>query len=141
VLYRFAIELDDWENFSPLEQRRVQWNVIRALVGANADWLRGHPDAPLLYEAGVRFIPEDQPFVLNRWQSIPTVLAAGGSHCVGLCAWRVAELRERYGENARPAILEFEEDREEVGLLQEWHFVVKRADGSYEDPSKCLGMP
>lgn len=142
MLYRFALELDDWENFSPEEQRRIQWNAVRALVGANADWLRAHPAAPLLYDSGVRFIAEAcQPFCLNRWQSIPTVLAQGGTHCVGLSAWRTAELRERFGEDARPAILRFEEDRPNVGLLEEWHFIVRRANGTFEDPAKCLGMP
>lgn len=139
--YRFTLDLGEWETYCPLEQKKIQWNTARALVQANAFWLAARPSTPLLYDAGVRYIAEDRPWELNLWSSIPEVIAQGGSHCVGLTAWRVAELRTRFHEDARPAILEFREMQEGVGELQEFHFIVKRADGSLEDPSRLLGMP
>ena len=139
MLYRFALEFDNWETFTLVEQKRIQWDAIRALVGANCDYIR-RISVPLLYDSGCRFIAENQPFVLNCWHNIPRVLELGGSHCVGLTAWRVAELRMKFHEDALPFILDFEEQVAGVSL-QEFHFVVKRANGQIEDPSRLLGMP
>ena len=51
------------------------------------------------------------------------------------------QLRVRFKEDARPAVLMFEEQIPRVGLLQEFHFVVKRGNSQIEDPSRLLGMP
>lgn len=142
MLFRFAFELEDWDQLSQVEQQQVLWDAIRALCHFNIAWLSPRwQRVPLLYEAGVRFIAEDQPYVLNLWQSIPRVAELGGGHCVGLTAWRVAELRVRYHEHARPAVKVFHENVPGVGILQEFHFFVLRESGATEDPSRVLGMP
>ena len=91
MLFRFCFELGEWEELDPLEQKRTLWEAIRSLTHANVAWLIPRwRNVPLLYEAGVEFIAEEQRFVLNLWQNIPRVAELGGGHCVGLTAWRVA---------------------------------------------------
>jgi hypothetical protein len=140
VLFRFAVELGDWEALPLDVQRAILWDVVAGIIRDNFERMAREP-VPPLYESGVRFIPEAQPFVENCWHNCSRVLELGGSHCVGLTAWRVAELRMQ-GEDAKPAILDFEEEVPGTGeTLLEYHFVVLREDGTLECPSTELGMP
>lgn len=85
---------------------------------------------PMLYRSGVRYRRED-PAVREEWRTVPEVLARGVGDCEDLACWRAAELCLQ-GEPACPYIY-----RTKSGG---WHVVVRRGDGSLEDPSRVLGM-
>jgi len=111
--------------------------ALTLLVLLDRFYLSRHPGTPALYDAGVRYYRDadrrtQQVPAAELWLTIPDALAAGGADCKVLAAWRVAELLER-GEDpaARPEL-------EQHGSL--WHVVVRRGDGSREDPSARLGM-
>jgi transglutaminase-like putative cysteine protease len=83
---------------------------------------------PPIYTAGVRYIRRDPG---ERWQTPTETMRRGGGDCEDLATWRAAELRAR-GEPARVIVY-----RSAPGVL---HAVVRRGDGSIEDPSRRLGM-
>lgn len=82
-----------------------------------------------LYEAGVRYRRETPG--REDWRNVEEVRAAGVGDCEDLAAWRAAELRFQ-GEPARAVAVPSGPGK--------WHAVVRRADGSLEDPSRKLGM-
>lgn len=105
-------------------------DALEALVYRDQRQLaRGH--FPPLYQAGVRYRREPGA---NHWQTAREVLAARSGDCEDLAAWRVAELRES-GEDRKAYCMIRHGGR--PGL---WHILVRRGDGSTEDPSKILGM-
>jgi hypothetical protein len=83
---------------------------------------------PAIYESGVRYIRRDAG---ERWQTPTETMRRGGGDCEDLATWRAAELR-LHGEPARVIVY-----RSAPGVL---HAVVRRGDGSIEDPSRRLGM-
>lgn len=87
---------------------------------------------PLLYRSGVRYRRED-PRVREEWRTVPEVLRRGEGDCEDLACWRAAELVVS-GEDlaARPVLV--------PTRAGGWHVVVRRGDGSTEDPSRVLGM-
>lgn len=85
---------------------------------------------PSLYRSGVRY---SRPGRDDRWRTPREVLQRGAGHCPDLAAWRVAELRVT-GEDPR-ATLAVRRGGASLG-----HVVVRRGDGSIEDPSAVLGM-
>ena len=110
--------------------------ALEALVALDRVYLRSHPMTPDIYRAGIVYLRDvdegDQGRPLSElWYTIPDVIASGGADCKCLAAWRVAALRE-LGEHADPWVLQ-------VGPAT-WHVVVRRADGTMEDPSALLGM-
>lgn len=84
---------------------------------------------PQLYRSGVVYRRQAGP---ERFRLAPDVYARRGGDCDQLCCWRVAELRlaGETGARAIPKVIN-------PKLI---HVVVRRADGSIEDPSKRLGM-
>ncbi len=86
---------------------------------------------PALYEAGIRYQEEPQQGNLQRWPNAAQVLVRGHADCKGLAAWRAAELRME-GEPAIAYAYESGPER--------YHAVVRRGDGTTEDPSRVLGM-
>lgn len=86
---------------------------------------------PPLYSSGVRYRPERGR---NHWATPSEVMARRVGDCEDLAAWRIAELR-RSGEDPRATFVIRSSGR--PGL---WHIVVRRGDGSLEDPSAVLGM-
>jgi hypothetical protein len=143
VVYSFCFELGDFTDLAPDDQKHCLSLALWALIDFDESYLlrtaRGRA-APPLYDSGVVFEREPDG-ALNRWDSIPVILAQGHSHCVGLACWRIAELRCRHGVLARPAITEGQEVRPVVGLITEFHIIVRYPDGTHEDPSRRLGMP
>lgn len=107
--------------------------LLNALFNINRLWLRTHPEAPRLYQAGVRYRAE--PLGRENWRDVSAVLEAGIGDCEDLASWRAAELRERDGVRARPAFR-----WRQVGDTRIYHIVVKLPDGRIEDPSRKLGM-
>ncbi len=116
-------------------------DALNAMVRTNLRFIgatryQGHA-VPLLYESGVRY--REEPWNakgarVEEFADIPTVLARKWGDCDDLAPWRVAELRAM-GE---PAKIRITWKTLPSGRL--FHVVVRRADGSVEDPSRILGM-
>lgn len=82
---------------------RIMGYLLWALTEANCDWLEDpeNAGAPYLYESGVyykRVIDECQED--DDWADIPSCLHNGYADCEDFVAWRVAELRVRWGVEA-----------------------------------------
>ena len=103
-------------------------------------YLRAHPETPMLYDAGVRYIPEARG--KEVWRAVPGVIANGGSVCHSLACWRAAELRVR-GYDARPVWSE--QILSDNTALYHVQVYAPGAPGTDEngidDPSARLGMP
>jgi hypothetical protein len=111
--------------------------LLNCLIEINLLWFEQGGTCPALYRAGaegrVRYkseVPGDE-----HWRAIPHVLRLGFADCKSLAAWRVAELRASIREDAKAWYTSRETP---TGKL--WHIIVHREDGSYEDPSRILGM-
>lgn len=112
--------------------------LLDLLLELDLDYLREHPDTPLLYQSGVRYLYE-VPDRAEQWLSVPWLRLNARrpdvlADCKGLSCWRAAELRLR-GEDARPTC----HSRRIAGRVVV-HVRVVRGDGSLEDPSAALGM-
>lgn len=125
----------------PRLDERSLGHYLQLVLALNVDYLREVPQTPDLYASGVRYVPE--PPGVERWLSIPWLRLQGHSVCHSLCAYRVAELRVKYGEPARFAWHEEPPLPDGTAL---WHVRVLRAravkpgDSQLEDPSLILGM-
>ena len=108
--------------------------LLDCLVQINLIWRRTNPRASRLYDSGVVYRRE--PRGQERWLSVPKVLARGFGDCEDLACWLVSDLIFFGGDpGARPFHRSKQTDR---GML--YHILVKRSDGTLEDPSKKLGM-
>jgi hypothetical protein len=89
----------------------------------------GGPALPKLYESGVVYKNEPR----DVWRHAEDVNREGWGDCEDLSAWRAAELR-----------VSGEDPDASVGVYKSgpsrYHAVVKRGDGTVEDPSRALGM-
>ncbi len=108
-------------------------HLLEALTAVNVAWLREHTNAPALYESGVRY--EEEPPGRDDWQDIPETLSLRVGDCEDLACWRLAELRVRSFEDARPFV-----KRAVYGPRTVYHVAVRRSDSRIEDPSRVLGM-
>ena len=121
---------------------------------ADQVFLKLHPDVPPLYQAGVHYDNEPSDFLchidgkterVEDFASVPTILKRGWGDCDDLAPWRCAELRNS-GEKASIRI-QWKTYAQRMSLMalgrpfKLYHIVVRRQDGSVEDPSKILGMP
>jgi hypothetical protein len=116
------------------ESEKVLCLLLETLVKIDEMYLRMHPEAPPIYQAGVRY--QTEPLGQEDWCDIPTVMKQGWGDCEDLAAWRCAELRVRYGIPAR-ATFTWRVLPNKVTL---YHILVKHPDGRIEDPSRKLGM-
>jgi len=114
---------------------RVVRAIAETLILANRSFLKAYPSTPPLYESGVVYLEE--PPGVETAVDIPTILYQGGSDCLNLCAWRVAELRQS-GEDKRANIKVIWKHLPNGSRL--FHVQVRRGNGKTEDPSKLLGM-
>lgn len=80
-----------------------------------------------LYETGVRY---REPGKL-RWHTLADVYDLGWGDCKDLVAIRCAELRYFESEPAVPHVYP-------TSRRGRWHAVVRRADGTIEDPSRIM---
>lgn len=134
----------DFDLFEP-RCGSVKWSEVLiekfldALVFANEAYLFCNPSTPSIYDFArankVRYIRE--PPDKEIFMTIPAIVRNGGADCEDLAGWRVAELRFR-GEAATTHVQKFV-PRSGRGPLV-YHILVRRGDGSLEDPSKLLGM-
>lgn len=132
-MYRPCFEFKGFGAMPVDAQANVLAAMLQALVLADAEYLRANPSTPPLYKAGVKYLRE--PPGTDNWQDIPRTLELKSGDCEDLAAWRTAELNAA-GEAAHVELIHFVE--EGVTLF---HVVVRRADGTKEDPSNLLGMP
>lgn len=103
--------------------------LLELLIALDIEYLRRHPNTPSLYE---------DPIFYRRtveWEPIPAIRLRGFADCKSLTAWRVAELR-LLGEEAKPV---FRWRRTPRGTY-DYHILVLRPGGLFEDPSKAKGM-
>jgi hypothetical protein len=109
--------------------------------------LRRNRRIPSLYKSGVRWKRDVCPAPVarvagacERFVSVTLVLEAGYGDCDDLAPWRAAELRVQYertgGRQGDSKAMAFPIRSPGIG----WHILVRRSDGSTEDPSKVLGM-
>ncbi len=78
---------------------------------------------PPLYASGVRYRREHPGD--EEWLTIPEVLKRGHGDCEDLATWRAAET----GGVAVP-----------LRTRSGWHIVTRLPNGTWEDPSRVLGM-
>lgn len=132
-----------------LRKSRTFGTAIKALLDAqvrnNLLYLSLHPGTPMLYASGVVYKNEPTGQTFNglpaeEFAAIPVVLARKWGDCDDLAPFRVAELI-RAGERAKIRV-QWRARRNFDGTLgrKYFHIVVRRADGTIEDPSAKLGM-
>lgn len=94
----------DWRLFPPNQDHKLSQQkllfAMEALVRANQEELKAHPQIPLLYESGVVY--KEEPKGHEDWADIPTVIAQKWGDCEDLAGWMCAELREVWGVPCRP---------------------------------------
>lgn len=101
--------------------------MLEGLIEASRKQWREHPDWRPLYETQIRY-QRPKPGI-EKLQTSGETRAAGHGDCDRLVVDRVAELRERRGEEGACAYVY------QTGPTT-WHAVVRRADGTLEDPSR-----
>ena len=112
--------------------------VLEALTMAIQLLLLAHPLTPPHYESGVVY-QEEPPGTDEEFASLPVILARGWGDCDDLAPARCAELRNQ-GHRAHIRIQWKRFVRPDGMPGKLYHIVVRRSDGSIEDPSRILGM-
>jgi hypothetical protein len=115
---------------TPEDNAHVLRALLDCLIRSDAVYLRRHA-APSLYGSGVRYGRT------KKWDSVPAVLSLGYGDCKSLTAWRIAELSLQ-GQKATPVFRWVK--RGDASGAVDFHILVLREDGAFEDPSKVLGM-
>jgi hypothetical protein len=110
---------------------------LDALTAWNIAAMRERPVAPI-YSAGVVYAREPmcrlkgKESLCEEWLTAHEVIERGAGDCDDLGPWLAAQMRlqgdERAQAFAKPS-------------AAGWHIVVRRGDGTIEDPSAKLGMP
>mgnify|MGYP001566199856 CR=1 FL=1 len=100
---------------------------LTGLTAANRQ-IMGYASLPPLYSTKVAWSLGD----VGTLPLAHTVLRRGRAACGPLAAYRAAEL-QRHGENARAVVVP-----SPSGIAGRWHAVVRRGNGSIEDPSRIL---
>lgn len=94
----------DWKLFPPnqdhvLSQQKLLY-AFEALVRADQEELRAHPQIPLIYESGCVY--KEEPPGHEDWADIPTVMQNRWGDCEDLAGWLCAELRVVWGIPCKP---------------------------------------
>lgn len=122
---RLALLLDGRALHDATAMGRALWALVDAVATINVALLG---EVPPLYRSGVRYRRE--PSGVESLVTAPVVYRRGHGDCGHLVAWRLAELR-RAGERVTPRF---------TWRGRAYHVVIRRADGTVEDPSLLLGM-
>ncbi len=133
MLYAPHFQLRAFDTLTEPARIAALEHLLEALTLVNVAWLREQPAAPWLYESGVRY--EEEPPGRDEWQDIPETIKRREGDCEDLACWRLAELRVRSLEDARPFV-----KCSVYGPRTVYHVAVRRSDGRIEDPSRVLGM-
>jgi hypothetical protein len=132
-VYAPKFELRSFDVLPAAAKEKALYAMLEALVAANEAYLTAHPTTPTLYASGVVYAEE--PPGRDHWQDIPRTLELREGDCEDLACWRIAELRVKESEYARPLVR-----HQVIGSTVLYHVAVLRADGQVEDPAKTLGM-
>ncbi len=89
----------------------------------------GRRRLPPIYKSGVRYEPE--PTGSEHWLRADQVFADGFGDCEDLACWRAAEVRRK----GVPAVAVAKRSGR-----RRFHAIVVFPDGTWEDPSRRLGM-
>lgn len=127
---RLALELTYADALDNERFGRVARAALEALILSNCYYLESFPETPALYRSGVFYYAEPSEGLV--FIDIPGLIERGYGLCTQLSAWRIAELRMS-GESKAAVHFEWLNARQ-------WHCMVRRGDGSLEDPSARLGM-
>jgi hypothetical protein len=166
VRLTYVLDLFNGPQDEQLSKRSLQ-SLLECLTQIDVFYLQAHPETPLLYESGVRYmeqygcIPAVEEAtgtcvrgIYEDWQDVPTTLKKQTGDCKCLSAWRAAELRVRYGV-AATATYKFEAKQDSSGAVKYlFHIQVQLPRGKktmrsfydqksglwIEDPSRVLGM-
>lgn len=103
--------------------------ALKGLTAMDAVFLQ-RGNFPRLYKSGVRYRRE--PPGRECWLTVPEVLTKRFGDCEDLASWLCAERKVRDGLRCRVVV-------KRTGR-KKFHALVQYADGSYEDPSRVLGM-
>jgi hypothetical protein len=117
--------------------RCLLW-MLECLVNCNREYLHHFPETPALYSKGPdgqRLITYTREAGTEDWCGIKVGLRTRKMDCEDLACWRVAELRDRGHEAAKPRV----KFRNVEGFWH-YHIQVEHASGKVEDPSRILGM-
>ena len=132
-MYAPLFQLRAFDTINDRAKGVVLIHLLEGLIAADVAYLLDTPAAPWLYESGVVY--EEEPSGRDNWQDIPTTIELRVGDCEDLGCWRIAELRVRSREHARPVIRS-----SIIGKQTVYHVAVQRSDGRLEDPSRRLGM-
>lgn len=102
--------------------------LMNCLCRLDCLFLKCKPGTIPLYSSGVYY---DRTTV---WDTTPALYARGYGDCKSLTACRIAELRAQ-GVPCRPVFRHMSGGNDTM-----FHILVLLPDGSFEDPSKALGM-
>lgn len=105
--------------------------LLDCLVALNKVFLREHPTSLPLYKSGVRYGRT------QIWDTIPALYRRGFGDCKSLTAALIAE-NEIKGLKCKPVFRWV--SRQDGSEARDFHILVMHEDGSFEDPSKILGM-
>lgn len=132
------VNLSSGKSSGWMHRSRMLGHVIKLILDAqvkiNQIYLRTH-SVPPLYKSGVRYQNEPVDGSCEEFATIEPVYTRGWGDCDDLAPWRCAELRNN-GEKAK---IRIQWKRQKSGRKL-FHIVVRRGDGSIEDPSRILGM-
>jgi hypothetical protein len=103
--------------------------ALEDLCAYNAAYLTLQPRLPDIYATSIFY--KSEPPGEENWLTYPVLLAIGFGDCEDLACARVAKLRQQGERKAKPYLYN-------KGSL--WHVMLKRQDGTVEDPSAALGM-
>ncbi len=103
--------------------------ALEGLAALATEDHRAH-ELPPLYRSGIRYRREDGT---ENWLLPSEALLAGAADCEDLSAYRVGELRATGVDPDARIVVEQSGPRT-------LHAVVRRGDGTIEDPSRALGM-
>ena len=121
--------------FHPVSSTEANAYALRALldclIALNKVYLHEHPTALPLYKSGVRYGRT------QVWDTIPALYRRGYGDCKSLTAALIAQ-RELDGEKCKPVFRWI--SRPDDSGARDFHILVMHEDGSFEDPSKILGM-
>ncbi len=104
--------------------------LLDCLIRLNLVYLRSHSPASL-YRSGVRYGRT------QVWDTIPALYERGYGDCKSLTAALIAEYRVK-GIQAMPSF-RFNPRNDGSGM-SDYHINVQMPDGTFEDPSRVLGM-
>ena len=134
-MYRISFVTDLFNGVEDREESHQVLNILlNALTQIDMQYLRNHPQTPIIYQSGVRYVEE--PPGLEDWRDIPTCLRERQGDCEELACWRAAELNVRQGIAAFP-IFGF---RTLSNGNVVYHIRVQYPNGYIDDPSRVLGM-